>query len=235
MTTAQDQQSRADLLPCPFCGGDAVARFNDFLGDMSIAACKCCGATAYAPKWNRRAPADQAARALPAGMEPVAFIQPLALAALQNPRYSLVQHQVTLRATKHEAEGVGLFTAAQVQAMGRVPPGWQAVPVEQTPEMMLHKSGCQHHSHDDATCPMRANRMKVWAHMLDAAPRPPAAQERKPLFWVRLLRDGLYEGPVHANSVGGKMMRDEKPDEWHPLYLGTIEAAHGIKEGGSDD
>lgn len=46
-----------------------------------------------------------------------------------------------------------------------------------------------------------------------------AVQAAVPLFWVRLLRDGLYEGPVHNNSVGGKMLRDENPGEWHPLYL----------------
>jgi hypothetical protein len=28
----------------------------------------------------------------------------------------------------------------------------------------------------------------------------------------------MYEGPVHNNSVGGKMLRDEKPDKWKPLY-----------------
>ena len=45
--------------------------------------------------------------------------------------------------------------------------------------------------------------------------QPPA----EPMFWVRLLRAGLYEGPVHHNSAEGKMMREAKPDEWHPLYL----------------
>lgn len=45
---------------------------------------------------------------------------------------------------------------------------------------------------------------------------PQATQE--PMFWVRLCRDGLYEGPVHHKSVGGKMLRDEKPDAWTPLY-----------------
>lgn len=54
-------------------------------------------------------------------------------------------------------------------------PGWKLVPVEPTPVMMLHQSGCQIHSHDDATCPMRVNRMKVWKHMIAAAPTPPAA------------------------------------------------------------
>jgi hypothetical protein len=52
-------------------------------------------------------------------------------------------------------------------------------------------------------------------------PTPPAAQPapvQEPLFWYRPCRDGMYEGPVHNNSVGGKMLRDEKPDEWKPLY-----------------
>lgn len=44
-------------------------------------------------------------------------------------------------------------------------------------------------------------------------------QPAAPMFWVRLLRDGLYEGPVHNNSTAGKLLRDEKPEEWHPLYL----------------
>ena len=47
---------------------------------------------------------------------------------------------------------------------------------------------------------------------------PPAAPVQEPLFWYRPCRDGMYEGPVHNNSVGGKMLRDEKPDEWKPLY-----------------
>ena len=62
------------------------------------------------------------------------------------------------------------------------------------------------------------------------AAAPQAVQDAVPLFWVRLLRDGLYEGPVHNNSVGGKMLRDEKPGEWHPLYLHTAPAhpAEGV-------
>ncbi len=62
------------------------------------------------------------------------------------------------------------------------------------------------------------------------AAAPQAVQAAVPLFWVRLLRDGLYEGPVHNNSVGGKMLRDEKPGEWHPLYLhaATAHPAEGV-------
>lgn len=44
------------------------------------------------------------------------------------------------------------------------------------------------------------------------------AKAVEPLFWYRPCRDGLYEGPIFHNSVGGKMLRDEKPLEWKPLY-----------------
>jgi len=53
---------------------------------------------------------------------------------------------------------------------------------------------------------------------LRAALAQPAAPDAQPLFWYRPCRDGLYEGPHHHNSVGGKMLRDEKPGEWKPLY-----------------
>lgn len=43
------------LLPCPFCGEAAKHSFNSLYGAMSMSSCKSCGATAYAPKWNRRA------------------------------------------------------------------------------------------------------------------------------------------------------------------------------------
>ena len=53
--TEKTQPTDAELMPCPFCGEAAKHSFNDFYGDMSMACCKSCGATAYAPKWNRRA------------------------------------------------------------------------------------------------------------------------------------------------------------------------------------
>ncbi|MGU5684429.1 hypothetical protein ACV1DN_09480 [Aeromonas allosaccharophila] len=53
-----------------------------------------------------------------------------------------------------------------------VPEGWQLVPIKPTPEMVLHKSGCQHHAHDDMTCAARRTRELVWGHMLAAAPTP---------------------------------------------------------------
>lgn len=50
-------------------------------------------------------------------------------------------------------------------------------------------------------------------------------EAREPLFWYRPVSDGeMYEGPVHSKSIGGKMMRDEKPGEWKPLYTGASPA-----------
>lgn len=77
-----------------------------------------------------------------------------------------------------------LDAAAQVQAMGRVPPGWQAVPVEPTGDMLvaimspgevdvLRETPERHQVLliDIAGVPDR------YASMLAAAPRSPAAQE----------------------------------------------------------
>ena len=49
-----------------------------------------------------------------------------------------------------------------------------------------------------------------------------AQPSQEPMFWYRPLRDGMYEGPIHNNSVGGKMYRDEAPNEWKPLYTASI-------------
>jgi hypothetical protein len=53
--------------------------------------------------------------------------------------------------------------------------------------------------------------------MLAVQPAQPAPVQ-VPLFWYRPCPGGMYEGPVHNNSVGGKMLRDEKPDDWKPLF-----------------
>ena len=187
MTTAQDQQS-GELLPCPFCGGapETTGPWEIGVSD-NYETCICCEKCGFhissddgfasgekqslakaVDRWNRRAPAVQAARALPAGMEPAGEVTGCTSAGggLNN------------SISRALPQGTKLYTAAQVLAMGRVPPGWQAVPVAPTAEMMLHNSGCQHHAHDDAGCSARQVRRKVWAHMLAAAPRPPAAQEQ---------------------------------------------------------
>jgi hypothetical protein len=54
------------------------------------------------------------------------------------------------------------------------------------------------------------------------------AEKQEPLFWYRPCQGGMYEGPVHNNSVGGKMLRDEKPDEWKPLF--TTPPASPVQE-----
>lgn len=54
--------------------------------------------------------------------------------------------------------------------------------------------------------------------------------EAEPLFWYRPCRDGLYEGPVHHKSVGGTMLRAEKPGEWFPLYASQHQVAQPLTD-----
>ena len=44
----------SDLLPCPFCSGEAEFRQNSMTGEMTMAECGQCGARAYSRKWNAR-------------------------------------------------------------------------------------------------------------------------------------------------------------------------------------
>lgn len=64
------------------------------------------------------------------------------------------------------------------------------------------------------------------AYLIHALYTAPSISEplgnQKPMFWYRPLRDGMYEGPIHNNSIGGKMYRDEAPNEWKPLYTAPI-------------
>lgn len=55
--------------------------------------------------------------------------------------------------------------------------------------------------------------------------------EQEPLFWFRPVCNGeMYEGPIHNNSVGGKMLRDERPDDWKPLYAAPAPAAAAVPD-----
>jgi len=46
-----------------------------------------------------------------------------------------------------------------------------------------------------------------------------ALDAAQPLFWYRLVGSkGLYEGPVHNNSIAGRKQREENPGQWVPLY-----------------
>jgi len=69
------------------------------------------------------------------------------------------------------------------------------------------------------------------APLLTAKPTVPAqvSEGQEPIFWYRPTCNGeMYEGPVHTSSVGGKMLRDEKPDEWLPLYGKTTVPAQSV-------
>lgn len=46
-----------------------------------------------------------------------------------------------------------------------------------------------------------------------------AVELPEPEFYYRPVCGGeMYEGPHHARSVGGRMMREEKPGEWFGLH-----------------
>ena len=115
MTTAQDQQSRA------------LSNLRHLYSQMAGGLVKD-SAQAKRIAEGLLSPAiqniEQAARALPAGMEPVAEV------------LSSRAGNDTSTIDKAFPAGTRLYTAARVQAMGRVPPGFVAVPMEPTAEMV---------------------------------------------------------------------------------------------------
>ena len=46
---------KGELLPCPFCGGEAEQK-SPAQPHGGMVNCRSCGAEAFGPKWNRRAP-----------------------------------------------------------------------------------------------------------------------------------------------------------------------------------
>lgn len=116
-----------------------------------------------------------------------------------------------------------------------VPAGYVLVPVEPTPEMMLHKSGCQHHTWNNPDCPMRETRRLVWSHMLAAAPKAPdgwiPVSERMPPCKTGVLVATEMDGPGdwrmkwaayipgHPDAINGWLIPGASwtPSHWQPL------------------
>lgn len=181
MTTAQDQQSRAEFerdMPYPMQRG----RDGEYINE--------CARTAWF--------AWQAARALPAGMKPRLFLHTL---DTTDGIPGNATHEVITADETHPFGEPGisfsaeypvttqpLFTAAQVLAMGRVPPcpypcGWDG----------LHKIAVADGAYlartewpedEEGVSVKRATVMRNIGYLIDvcramlaAAPRPPAAQE----------------------------------------------------------
>lgn len=114
-------------------------------------------------------PMEQAARALPAGVEPVGYVDDGAKVFWA---YAPLE------------DGTDLFTATQVQAMGRVPPGYVALPEVPTSKQVVLMAGAilhQQHGTADTRHPDWPQAVeqaeKAYRAALDFAPRPPAAQE----------------------------------------------------------
>lgn len=116
---------------------------------------------------KQRAPAVQAARALPAGMEPVAWIDMAAWPPIRWPAGKV-------RADFRDIDGMALYTAAQVLAMGRVPVG-----VTDADLSAIYKQA----NGEDAgkARPLTtANIFRAMRALLAAAPRPPATPTTEP-------------------------------------------------------
>lgn len=168
---------------------------------------------------NMRAHAEQAdavaleLRAAPAGMpEPELFAIDAAPDGFQ-PHYEIV-----LDALDDQPDVIGFYTAAQVQAMlsAGLAPGWQAVPVEPTDEMV--EAAWDGDGADYVGEHKRIFNLSVaWRDALAAAPRPaaPSGPAREPLTDEQLV------GCI--NRAGFKTWDSRM---W--ALKRQIEAAHGI-------
>lgn len=146
MTTAQDQQSRAEF-DRYWLARQRARGYGEALTDGEM--------LSRPHRRDDEFHAWQAARALPTGMAPVAEIENGSLRwHIPAADYSVDVKRLT---GLHQ-----LFTAAQVQAMGRVPPGWQAAPVDATRAMIDAANAVEEDGYD-----------AMHKAMLAAAPRPP--------------------------------------------------------------
>lgn len=180
MTTAQDQQSRYP------------AEFEKWARDRGLISSSH-GLTTEWSSLGVALEAWQAARALPAGAGPLCYLRP---ATATTPARAW-------QAWENDGTAQPVYTAVQVLAMGRVTPGWQAVPVEPTRPMM----DAMHSSHAMPVCYRAA---------LAAAPRPPAAQKRKPLTDEQIVKLAYDDCQICADGDGIFQ------------FARAVEAAHGI-------
>ena len=77
----------------------------------------------------------------------------------------------------------------------------------------------------------------VTCGVLERVNRLAEIEAQEPLFYYRPIKGGsMYEGPHWAKSVGGQMLREEKPGEWKPLYARPVPAQavpdeHAVRTG----
>lgn len=143
----------------------------------------------------------EASCALPEGVEPDGFLESHPFGLIFH-RGKPSQMQLLCGACPP------VYTADQVQAMGRVPPGCMAVPVEllQNAEQALANFVSEH---DWGDADMVA--MDNLSAALAAAPRPPTAPERKPLTDERI------------REIDDETHFHESPD-WPVRFARAIEA-----------
>lgn len=159
MTTAQGQQSR-EMLPCPFCGREAMMSHsrdgevcNVRCAGWSVCNCLGAGPNCYTEAdavagWNRRAPG------VPAGIKPFSF------------HYRVKSRDGVERVTfyPHDSDDIlesePVYTAAQVQAMGRV------LPEPTSKQIVLMAGAILHRAHGTAD-----TRHPGWAQAVEQAER----------------------------------------------------------------
>lgn len=72
--------SEKQLHACPFCGGKAETRLNQYTGDHTMAVCVSCGASAFYLKWNKRV---SDVRATERALSPIDLVDRLRFDALR--------------------------------------------------------------------------------------------------------------------------------------------------------
>lgn len=114
-----------------------------------------------------------------------------------------------------------LYTAAQVLVMGRVPPGWQAVPVE--PDAGMEYEGVRGWNNPELFDVSTASHgfaraVACFKAMLAAAPRPPAAPA--PTWYFR--RED-FDRTLHARAPDGRQYNvDERKDPEAVRLIGAM-------------
>lgn len=203
MNTAQDQQSRAEFIKHVLAPNGIYERG---IGWVAINSAGEFQVPETLERWVDWQAAWQAARALPAGVEPVAWLHINRLGASQT--------FTSEPPPGFKAQCAPLYTAAQVQAMGRVPP----LVAPFTSSLMLDDGGERPFYCVMAAYLAEADARNALAML--AAPRPPAAQERKPLTDEQI-SDMRGADLGRLNFVTLREFR---------TVARAVEAAHGIKE-----
>lgn len=157
----------SDILGCPFCGGKAERpRPNDPHGGM--VQCVSCGASAFGPKWNRRAPAH------PPVQVPVKWESPEEWEIEQRSFHAAGRDDVPIDVQQLVAKLWSMYCHAALPDVKGETEGWRLVPIEPTREMWAAMAdslyGYKNRHHDKVAG-------DLYRAMLAAAPLPASPEQ----------------------------------------------------------